>query len=98
MLIGVLPPPPFIHLGKIDNIHIRDVLCNFCNPLQPRTFREFHRIEGAPPDNLPDFNYDGPEEVCGNKKLFYSALQKSRIRETEHRSTDADSSTDIIKI
>ena len=30
--------------------------------------RYFHRIGGAPPGTLPNFNYDAPEEVCGDRK------------------------------
>ena len=39
-------------------------------------FRNFNRIGSAPPETLPNFNYDTPEEVCGSRKLFDSAFKK----------------------
>ena len=38
--------------------------------------REVYRIGDAPPGTLPNFKYDAPEEVCCNRKLLYSPLQK----------------------
>ena len=31
---------------------------------------------GAPPETLTHFNYDAPREVCDNRKLLDSPLQK----------------------
>ena len=45
-------------------------------PAWGRPFRKFHGICGAPPETLPNFNYDASREVCGDKKLFDSPLQK----------------------
>ena len=39
-------------------------------------FRWFHRISGAPTETLPNFKYDAPEEVCGDRNLFDIPLKK----------------------
>ena len=36
----------------------------------------FHRISDAPPETLPNVQYDAPREVCGDRKLFDRPLKK----------------------
>ena len=44
-------------------------------------FRYFHRIGGAPPENLPNFYYGAQDEVCGNIIGFDSSLQKWGLKQ-----------------
>ena len=39
-------------------------------------FGKFHRIRGAPPETFPNFKYDAPEELGGNRKSFDSPIRK----------------------
>ena len=42
----------------------------------PSAIQIVSRIGGAPSENIPNFKYDAPEEVCGDRKLLDSPLQK----------------------
>ena len=44
-------------------------------------FRYFHRVGGAPPETVSNFNDDAPEDVCGNSKWFGSSLQKWGLKQ-----------------
>ena len=39
-------------------------------------FGKFHRIGGASPETFPNFKYDVPEEVGGDRKCFDSPIKK----------------------
>ena len=45
-------------------------------------FRWFHRIDGAPPDTLPSFDYEAPEEVCGDRKRFDSPIKNEALNKS----------------
>ena len=38
--------------------------------------KAFQRISSSPHLTLPNVNYDAPEEVCGERKLFDRPLKK----------------------
>ena len=38
--------------------------------------KKFYRISSSPHQTLPNDNYDGPEVVCGKRKLFDRPLKK----------------------
>ena len=56
------------------------VNCQICDSLLMTyhivPFGKFHRIGGAPPETFPNFKYDVPEEVGGDRKCFDSPIKK----------------------
>ena len=44
-------------------------------------FRQFLQDGSAPPQTLPSFDYDAPEEVYGDTKWFDRPLQKKGLKQ-----------------
>ena len=59
---------------KVSSAFIFDIFCEPTRHIVP--CGKFHRIGGAPPETCPSENYDGPEEVGGDRKCFDSPIRK----------------------